>query len=150
MRSWYVVLFVVLMLSACAAPASTTGTSGGSAGMTRPAQVDTTTSLTSKNGIYHISYTADLKPLAINKLHSWTVHIETPEGQAVDGATVTVHGGMPEHNHGLPTAPVVTPEGSGNYRVEGMKFQMPGWWTVTVDVAAGGRQDSATFNLLLD
>ena len=30
------------------------------------------------------------------------------------------------------------------------KFQMPGWWTVTVVVAAGDQQDSATFNLLLD
>jgi hypothetical protein len=60
-----------------------------------------------------------------------------------------VDGGMPQHNHGMPTQPQVTPLGSGDYRVEGMKFQMPGHWVVTVAVDAEGQQDTATFNLQL-
>ena len=118
--------------------------------VTRPAQLDTGTAQTSADGLYRIRYTADEEPVTINTLHTWTVHIETADGAAVDGAEVAVDGGMPEHNHGLPTKPLVTPAGDGNYRVEGLKFQMPGWWTVTVTVAAEGRQDSATFNLLLN
>ena len=69
-------------------------------------------------------------------------------GEAVTGATVTVEGDMPEHGHGFPTEPEVTGEKApGVYLVEGMKFSMPGWWTVTLIVSAGGHEDRATFNL---
>lgn len=120
------------------------------AAITRPAQIDTTTAQMSQQGLYRISYTSDNEPITINTLHTWTVHVTTADGQPVADAGVSVEGGMPEHNHGMPTRPQVTPAGAGDYRVEGMKFQMPGWWTVTVVVAAGDQQDSATFNLLLD
>ncbi|MCK7471462.1 MAG: FixH family protein [Desulfomicrobium escambiense] len=57
-------------------------------------------------------------------------------------------GTMPEHGHGLPTKPRMTQElGSGVYLIEGMKFNMPGWWMVTFTVIAGGQRDSATFNI---
>ena len=57
---------------------------------------------------------------------------------------------MPEHNHGMPTQPQVTEsQGGGNYRVEGMQFQMGGLWTVTFVIEAGGVQDTVTFNLQL-
>lgn len=56
---------------------------------------------------------------------------------------------MPDHGHGLPTAPRVTRHlGGGRYLVEGMRFNMSGWWrlkfTVTVPVP-----DTATFNIVL-
>ena len=57
---------------------------------------------------------------------------------------------MPEHGHGLPTEPVVTTMGfDGLYRIDGMKFSMPGWWVVTISVMANGEQDSVSFNLNL-
>ena len=57
---------------------------------------------------------------------------------------------MPEHNHGMPTQPQVTQNlGGGDYRVEGVQFQMGGWWTITFDIDAGGVQDTVTFNLQL-
>ena len=89
-------------------------------------------------GAFQVRYTSELEPLAINELHSWTIHVERPDGQPVTGATVTIDGGMPAHNHGLPTTPQVTEVGGGDYRVDGVKFQMPGQWTMTVDVDAGG------------
>jgi hypothetical protein len=58
---------------------------------------------------------------------------------------------MPQHGHGLPTSPQVTQNlGNGDYLVEGMKFQMPGWWEVRFNILAGGQSDAITFNLTLE
>ncbi len=103
-------------------------------------------------GHFTVSYTSDLDPVTINRLHTWTLHLADSAGAPVDDATVTIDGGMPEHNHGMPTEPIVTPLGGGDYRAEGMKFQMPGWWIVTVtvtDTVGAAQPDHATFNLLL-
>jgi len=39
--------------------------------------------------------------------------------------------------------------GGGTYQVEGMRFQMGGWWNVTFTIEADGVQDSVTFHLKL-
>ncbi len=91
-----------------------------------------------------------LEPLAIDKLHAWTLHLETADGKPVENATITVHGDMPGHGHGLPTKPIVsTHRGNGDYLVEGMKFQMTGWWFVEFDVIADGKQDTVRFDFVL-
>jgi hypothetical protein len=77
--------------------------------------------------------------------------LETPDGKPLENAQVTVDGGMPQHGHGLPTQPMVTQYlGQGNYRVEGMKFQMSGWWVVNFHISANGKSDSLQFNLMLE
>jgi hypothetical protein len=64
---------------------------------------------------------------------------------------ISVDGDMPEHGHGLPTRPEVTRYlGNGDYLVEGMKFQMPGWWVMDFDVTVDGQSDQVHFNLLLN
>lgn len=76
--------------------------------------------------------------------------METPDGKPVENASITLNGGMPQHGHGLPTEPVVSQYlGNGDYLVEGMKFQMTGWWVVNFYVNAGGKSDQVTFNLML-
>lgn len=71
-------------------------------------------------------------------------------GAPVNGATITVAGGMPQHGHGLPTTPRVTrAPGEGAYRVEGLKFNMGGWWEVKFRIEAAAGVDSVTFNLAL-
>ncbi|MCH9695380.1 MAG: FixH family protein [Gammaproteobacteria bacterium] len=71
----------------------------------------------------------------INRIQSWVLHIETAAGDAVEGATVEVTGGMPEHNHGLPTRPRISEEiGGGDYRLSGMRFHMAGYWEIKVTV----------------
>jgi hypothetical protein len=99
--------------------------------------------------LYRGSYVAQLNPLVINQMHTWTFHLETPAGQPLSGAQIIVDGGMPQHGHGLPTSPQVTKElGNGDYQVEGMKFNMPGWWVVHFHITASGQQDTMTFNLI--
>jgi hypothetical protein len=79
------------------------------------------------------------------------VRLTDAAGQPVRGATLAVDGGMPEHHHGLPTAPRAMPaDMAGDYVINGVKFSMPGWWVLKLDVrSADGRSDTITFNLVL-
>ncbi|RIK33261.1 MAG: Auxin-binding protein [Chloroflexi bacterium] len=116
-----------------------------------PANLDTSTTLASEQGFYRISYQSALEPITINQLHSWTLHVETSDGQPVVDATIHVDGDMPQHGHGLPTRPQVTQNlGNGDYLVEGLKFHMHGWWIVEFDITSGGETDHVAFNLLLN
>lgn len=116
-----------------------------------PADLDTSRTRTTAQGIYQATIEPGLEPIPLNRLHSWTLTVRTPDGQPVEVAEITVDGGMPQHGHGLPTQPAVTRYlGEGRYLVEGMKFQMPGWWVVDFTITAGEKADSVRFNLVLD
>lgn len=116
-----------------------------------PDELDTSTTMLSANGLFRATYQPALDPIVINQIHEWIVHIEDADGNPIENAHVHVDGGMPQHGHGLPTAPQVTEYlGNGDYLVEGMKFNMGGWWVMTVDVEVDGQTDRATFNMVLD
>lgn len=116
-----------------------------------PADLDTATTRLTEQGLYTVSFVSAVEPIAINQIHSWTLHVATADGQPVDNAAITVDGGMPQHGHGLPTRPQVTQNlGGGDYLVEGLKFQMGGWWEVRYEITAGGQTDAITFNLVLE
>ena len=101
----------------------------------------------SKNGLFQITIQSDDDPLPLNRIHSWTAHITTPEGRIVDDAIVMVYGGMPEHKHGFPSKPEVTGNlGNGRYRIEGVKFNMPGHWEMWINVRAMGKDDKVIFS----
>lgn len=101
-------------------------------------------------GLFTVSYQSDDTPVPVNTLHAWTLHITDSAGRPVSNATVSVSGDMPAHGHGMPTRPQVTPgPAEGDYRVEGMKFQMPGEWMVTVTVTDTAGADHADFMLEL-
>jgi hypothetical protein len=80
-------------------------------------------------------------------LHTWTITITDAAGQPVRDARVTVLGAMPAHAHGLPTTPVVSAVGDGRYRVEGLKFHMPGAWIVAFRIEASAGIDAVSFAL---
>jgi hypothetical protein len=81
-------------------------------------------------------------------MQSVRVVITDANGRAVEGATISVDGGMPEHGHGLPTRPRVTrSHGNGAYQVEGVRFNMGGWWELRLAIRAPAGVDSVTFNL---
>jgi hypothetical protein len=115
-----------------------------------PPDLDLATTRLSNQGIYKASYTPKRQPIAINQIHSWTIHIATPDGRPVTDASITVDGDMPQHGHGLPTQPQVTKNlGNGDYLVEGMKFQMGGWWVADFTIEAHGQRDTVRFNMVL-
>lgn len=104
---------------------------------------------TSAGGTFRVAYRTD-GPVPVGRLHAWTLHVARADGTPVTDAALAVDGDMPEHRHGLPTRPRITRNlGAGDYLLEGVKFQMGGWWVLDVDVAADGRTERVRFNLQL-
>lgn len=90
----------------------------------------------SADGQLLASYRSEVTPVPLNQIHAWILHLENSSGAPLENALVTVAGGMPAHNHGLATAPVVTAYlGEGDYRVEGLRFHMQGAWELRVSVS---------------
>ena len=97
-----------------------------------------------------ISYQSALQPITINRMHHWIIEVKTLDGLTVEEANIQVTGGMPAHNHGLPTSPQVTEHlGDGRYRVEGMRFHMNGQWEIKISVQQDGLDELVTIPLVL-
>lgn len=112
---------------------------------------DYSTTQLSEHSQFGVTIRPDTEPIPINAIHTWIIHIETPSGEIVENAVIGVDGDMPEHGHGLPTHLEVTQYlGNGDYLVEGMKFQMPGWWVMDFNITLDGQSDQVHFHLLLN
>lgn len=97
-----------------------------------------------------VTYTTPNGPPEINRMHSWILHIETDDGDAVEGAQIEVDGGMPAHDHGLPTRPRVTEElGDGYYRLDGVRFHMKGEWEMVVTIRSDESEETVVISLTL-
>tara|TARA_B100001094_G_C18108239_1_gene759610 strand:+ start:536 stop:1447 length:912 start_codon:yes stop_codon:yes gene_type:complete len=81
----------------------------------------------------------------LNQIHSWRFIVSDTEGDPID-ADFKLLGHMPGHVHGLPTQPQVTKKlDEGVYLIEGLKFQMSGWWVIELDSG----DDRIRFNIVL-
>jgi hypothetical protein len=99
--------------------------------------------------LYRATFTP-AEPIRMGRLHKWSVEVVTTDGAPVDKAMIKVEGGMPQHGHGLPTKPVVTQSlGAGKHVIEGMRFNMGGWWVVKLQIEGPAGSDQVTFNLKL-
>jgi hypothetical protein len=115
-----------------------------------PKDLDYGRTRASAQGLYRATIRPPGDSIPQGRLQRWTLHLETAAGAPVDEARVEVDGGMPQHGHGLPTRPRVTRAlGGGDHLVEGLKFNMGGWWVVTFRVQSAAGTDSVTFNLQL-
>jgi hypothetical protein len=119
-------------------------------GCSTPADLDVSLDKASATGLYRVGLVPPAQAPAINQIHSWKVKLATADGAPVPGAKFAVDGGMPQHGHGLPTKPRVTKAlGNGVYVIEGVRFNMGGWWEFKVAVAGKAGNDTVTFNLAL-
>lgn len=117
---------------------------------TAKAEVDQSRSKATAKGFYVAAVEPESPVVKQGEMHVWILTVKTPDGQPIDDAKVAIGGGMPDHNHGLPTSPEVTRQlGEGRYRIEGMKFNMSGWWELRFDISAARGSDTVTFNLVL-
>ena len=102
----------------------------------------------SESGRYRLSYQSQVNPIVINQIHNWILQLETAEGLTVSGADITLEGGMPEHDHGLPTKPRITESQDENYYlVEGIRFHMRGHWELEIKIIQGTSTDTALISL---
>lgn len=104
---------------------------------------------TSSQGLY----TATLLPaqtLRVRKMQTVQVALKGADGRAIEDAVITIDGGMPQHGHGLPTRPRMTQRlGDGVYVIEGVRFNMGGWWELRLAIQGNAGADQVTFNLAL-
>jgi hypothetical protein len=115
-----------------------------------PKDLDYSRTRLSEAGRYRATIHPQGDTIPKGKLHRWTLHVETAAGVPLDSGSFAVDGGMPQHGHGLPTKPRVTRAlGNGDHLVEGLKFNMDGWWVVKFRVAAAAGSDSVVFNVKL-
>ena len=115
-----------------------------------PADLDLAREKTSVAGLYAVAIEPEVLPVQQGPLHNWIVTVKTPGGEPVADAELAVEGGMPRHGHGLPTAPHSAGHvGEGRYRVEGVRFNMGGWWVLKFSVSSPAGDDEAEFNIVL-
>lgn len=93
---------------------------------------------------------SDLSPLLINQIHSWHIRILDSNNQSLNVEQLSVIGGMPEHDHGLPTQPQITTRlENGDYLLEGVRFHMPGKWELIITMQKDGEDDQAVIEFQL-
>ncbi|TIW19825.1 MAG: auxin-binding protein [Mesorhizobium sp.] len=111
---------------------------------------DTSRSKKTASGLFVASFEPERGVIRQGELQSWLLTLKTAAGAPVEGAAITVSGGMPQHNHGLPTSPQATDYlGEGRYRIDGVKFTMSGWWQLRFAISAAAGSDSLVFNIAL-
>ncbi len=89
-----------------------------------------------------------LIPIQLNQMHAWVFTLIDSAAKPISSANIEILGHMPGHVHGMPTSPKVVKEISpGRYLVEGMKFQMQGWWVIEFTISKNKKSDHFIFNL---
>ena len=114
----------------------------------QPAAADDIAFQSTVAGHYEVRFDSQPNPIVINQIQSWVMSVRARDGLCVKGAEITVVGGMPEHNHGLPTAPLVRPGANDcEYLVEGLRFHMSGRWELSFNIKAGAKTDTLMVSL---
>ncbi len=115
-----------------------------------PAGLNLSLEQVSKVGHYTVALTPEPATVPVGKIHRWTVDIRDQGGARVSALSIKVDGGMPQHGHGLPTAPKVTRQlDDGRWLIEGVKFNMPGWWVIDLTIEGPAGMDTIRFNYVL-
>jgi hypothetical protein len=107
--------------------------------------LDLSRSKSTEKGIYEVSVEPESEPVEQGPLHSWIAAVRSADGRR--------HGcgrwRMPDHGHGLPTAPKASHIGDGHYRIEGVRFNMSGWWELRLTIDGSKGEDVVVFNIML-
>ena len=101
-------------------------------------------------GGHYIATQEPARPLRTRQLQTVRLIVRDAEGRSIDEPQISIDAGMPQHGHGLPTRPRVTRSpGDGIYEIEGVRFNMGGWWEFKLAIAGSRGPDTVTFNLAL-
>lgn len=114
-----------------------------------PATLDAASHAT-RAGLYRITLHPPV-PIHLNQYQTWGVYVEDAAGLVVDNARVELSADMPAHGHGLLASPQVSAGSApGRYRVEGLRFHMPGHWEIKVQVSRAGKHDELVLPIELE
>ncbi|HND30497.1 MAG TPA: hypothetical protein PLA94_10880 [Myxococcota bacterium] len=126
-------------------------------------------------GKYRLTWQSLPSPVPMGDLFVVETTLKDKDGKTIENGTVRVDARMPAHGHGMATRPLAAlptctgaqeeaalrstleagslPEGcsypGGKYKMEGMKFHMPGEWTLRFDVTGPAGADHAELRYAL-
>jgi hypothetical protein len=103
---------------------------------------------------FFVTYEPTPDPIPTSELFELDVRVyaSSEMESMVDASALDIEAEMPTHGHGMNTAPEVTREATGRFRVRGMKFHMPSDrqnpWVMRVSVEQGDTTDVARFQVI--
>lgn len=153
MRGISLLVAFTLATAGCGGGGGDEGGSGGAAGSAGTAGCDTFSAGMAKTTPAGTVVTLEsATPAPPEKgYNTWMIGIADGAGAPVDGASLTVTPFMPEHGHGSPVTPSITPQGAGKYEIDKVNFMMPGVWETTIEVAPpGGKPESVMFGFCIE
>ena len=112
------------------------GCAGGGI-VTEPGIVD---SAWSDGGLFEALFTCDPDEPTTGD-NGVTIHLQDPGGEPLEGALLSVVPWMPSMGHGCSCDPEESEIGGGGYRVDKVRFTMPGSWELRVEVSVDGESD---------
>lgn len=138
------ILFTALILSGINSGASATQRTNDEGNVQQPLSWKQD----SDRGVYQATLRPIDSPVPIGELHNWIFHIETNDKETFIPQQLVIQGGMPGHGHGFPVEPEISEYlGTGNYLIEGMKFNMAGDWQIRFGITGPEGWDTITFLL---
>ena len=108
--------FMMLMLLALVAPAASAG----------PLKLE------SNGGLYTLSVEG-VDQLDAREFHALQITVNC-RPRRCERLDLRFTARMPDHGHGQNYAPKVSQQAPGRFRVEGVRFHMPGYWEVYLDL----------------
>jgi hypothetical protein len=102
----------------------------------------------SSNGLYQTTLSCATPPV-VAIFQECSLQLSSKQALPPD-LVIAVDGGMPAHGHGLPTAPQAIPTGKpGEFRIDGLKYSMPGEWVLGFLLHSAASQDKIVFRFTL-
>jgi hypothetical protein len=86
----------------------------------------------------------------VNRMHGFDLSLTTVDGRAAGGAAIRLTGLRRYTQSPLPTSPRVSPgPGEGSYRIEGLRFHMPGEWRLVFEIDFEQISDHAAIEIVV-
>jgi len=103
----------------------------------------------SSGGRYYIEFSPSPATVDINRLFDIEVQIRAggAEGEILCDAALKPDLFMSSHGHGMTVVPNVIRREDCTFLVRGMMMEMPGLWTLILDVERGGKIERALFDI---
>ena len=102
----------------------------------------------SDGGLYHVEVWPDIPPARLGHLHAWRVRVQRVDGQPTTLSRLAFTASMPQHGHGLTTAPLATRGfDDGTFLVDGVLFHMSGEWMLRIEFVGSEGPDAVEFSI---
>lgn len=102
------------------------------------------------DGHYQATLSCETPPTT-DSFQDCQIAFTTMDGDTAKLKMVEIAGGMPAHGHGLPTSPIMQAQhhNPGTYRIDGLKYNMPGAWLLGFKVAGKNGSDKIVFDFVI-